>query len=78
MKLAVRREPGHIPGSGFHYMLFPMPMNANLMEPAFFELMGYIIIDVDEARGLELISEARAALKHQIEVAILTDKASPP
>ncbi len=35
--------------------------------------MGYVIIEVEDARGEELIKEALAALKHQIEVALLTE-----
>ncbi len=75
MKLAVRKEPGIVPGSGFHYMLFPMKMDENGMESEFFRLMGYVIVDVEDARGEELLAQGRAALKHQVEIAYLTDAA---
>lgn len=75
MKLAVKKEPGAIPGSGFHYMTFPMAMGEMGTVPEFFELMGYIIIEVPDERGKELLEQARAALKHQVEIAYIADKA---
>jgi hypothetical protein len=74
MKLAVRKEPGHIPGGGFHYMLFPMKMESDFHAHAF-ALMGYIIVETSEEDGERLLKEARAALKHQCEVALMADAA---
>lgn len=76
MKLAVRKEPGHIPGSGFHYHLFPIEMNGpEGMHELAFKMMGHVIIEVDDERGKELIKDAKLALKHQVEIALLTDAA---
>lgn len=72
MKLAVRKEPGIIPGSGFHYMLHPMAM-ATDQEAAIFEMIGHTILDVDDDMGKRLLESARLALAHQVEVATLTE-----
>jgi hypothetical protein len=74
MKLAVKKEPGIIPGSGFHYMLHPMAMQSD-QEAAVFELMGHIILDVSEDQGKPYLEEARKALNHQVKIAFLTDAA---
>jgi hypothetical protein len=75
MKLAVRKEPGYIPGSGFHYMLFCVHPMEDEMESAVFARMGHIIIDVPDEDGQRMMNEARAALKHQMEIAYLADAA---
>lgn len=72
IKLAVRKEEGSIRGGGFNYFLHPLKMD-NDASAEIFRLMGYIIVEVGETRGEELIVQARAALHHQIEVAWLTD-----
>lgn len=72
MKLAIRKEPGFIPGSGFHYMLHPLPMKSNT-EAALFQMTGHIVIEVSEDDGNRLIAQGTSALNHQIEIAILTD-----
>lgn len=74
MKLAVRKEPGSVPGGGFHYMLFPMKMESDA-QCEIFKLMGHIIIEVAEEIGEALLQAAIAALNHQIQVAVLTDAA---
>lgn len=73
MKLAVRKEPGIIPGTGFHYMLFPMAMT-NDFEVESFALMGHVIIEVPPDQGKKLLEEGRKALAHQIEIAKITDQ----
>lgn len=73
MKLAVRKEPGIIPGSGFHYMLFPMEMK-DAFEVESFALMGHVIIEVPPDQGKKLLEEGRKALVHQIEIAKITDQ----
>lgn len=72
IKLAVRKEPGIIPGSGFHYMLFPMAMQHDF-EAACFQQMGYIVIEVPETEGKALLEAGRAALRHQMEIAVIAD-----
>jgi len=72
MKLAVKKEPGFIPGGGFHYMMHPMKFESD-QQAAVYELMGYNIVTVDEATGERLLEQARAALSHQVEVAYLTE-----
>ncbi len=74
MKLAVRKEEGSIPGAGFHYNLHPIEMR-NDLETEIFQRMGYIIIEVPEKKGAQLIKAACAALSHQIEVAVFADAA---
>lgn len=72
MKLAVRKEEGSIPGGGFHYMLHPLAMNSEF-ECAVFAQMGYIIFEVPDDKGAQLIKAACAALSHQLEVAVFAD-----
>lgn len=74
IKLAVNKMPGHIPGGGFHYLLHPIAMMSD-QEAEIFKLMGYVIIEVPGEKATELLKEANAALKHQVEVAILTEQA---
>ncbi len=74
MTLAVRKEPTSVPGGGFHYALHPIAVESGA-QAAVFELMGYIIIEVDEAVGERLLRHAISALEHQIEVAVLAEKA---
>lgn len=73
MKLAVRKEPGSIPGSGFHYMLHPFIMQSDV-EAAIFDSMGYHIIEVETDKGERLLKQAQAALNHQIEIAVITEQ----
>lgn len=73
MKLAVRKEPGAIPGSGFHYMLVPKILEES--EVPIWEQMGHIVIEVQEHHGQRLLLQAGAALHHQMEVAFLTEDA---
>jgi len=73
VKLAVRKEQGSVPGGGFHYMLHPLKMNT-AVEAALFELMGYVIIQVDPELASKLLLEAREALNHQVRVAVLTEE----
>lgn len=73
MKLAVKKEPGIIPGSGFHYMLFPNKME-NDFEVEAFSLMGHVIIEVPNDQGEKLLAAGRKALMHQIEIAKITDQ----
>lgn len=73
MKLAVRKEPGHIPGSGFHYHLMPFKIETDA-QATIYEHMGLISIEVPDEVGLRLLKEAAAALLHQVEIAILAEK----
>lgn len=68
MKLAVKKEPGRVPGTGYNYFLFPMIPDLN-----FLELMGYIIIEVPVVVGERLLKEAGEALRHQCEIAVYAD-----
>ncbi len=74
MLVAVRKEEGSIPGTGFHYLMYPIKFT-NEMEPKFFELMGYIVFEVNDELGEELLRQARAALSHQVQVAHLCEGA---
>ncbi len=75
IEIAVKKEPGHLPGGGFHYMTFPMAMGEHGMDARAFRMMGYIIVEVDKSVGLRLLEQARAALQHQLEIAVLADAA---
>ncbi len=55
-------------------MLHPMEI-ASAPECAFYEQIGYVVIEVPQAIGVKLLEEARAALQHQCHVAILTEAA---
>jgi len=75
MKLAVMKDSsGKFPMGGFHYNVIPMAMQDDLSIWTY-EKMGHIIIEVDDETGKRLLKEAGAALRHQVEVAILTDAA---
>ncbi len=75
MKLAVMKQEGSIPGGGFHYMLMPRLDRENEEKAAeLWGMMGHVIIDVPAEVGERLLSEAGAALRHQCEVAVLTEK----
>lgn len=71
MRLAVRIEEGRIPGGGYHYMLHPMEVSD--AEAPLWAGMGYVLTEVDEARGRRLLQEAGAAIRHQVEIAVLVD-----
>lgn len=74
MKLAVRKDTsGTVPMGGYYYMLHPFEMESVFQEKTF-KQMGHLIIEVDDKEGARLLKEAAAALNHQIEVAILTEK----
>ena len=76
MRLAVRKEEGRIPGGGFHYLLHPLEV-APGQEEKIYASIGYNIVDVPDATGARLLSEACAALRHQMEVAHLIDGPEP-
>lgn len=76
VKLAVMKAQGEIVGAGFHYMVFPQPMDADPelhLHSDIFALMGWIIIEVEAEKAERILDDARAALKHQIEVAHLCE-----
>lgn len=76
MKLAVKKDGGELQGlGGYHYMLHPIPMDD--MQAELFSLMGYKIIEIEDAKGTRLVAEAVAALRHQVEVAYLVDGRMP-
>jgi hypothetical protein len=72
MKLAVRKEPGTVPGGGFHYMLHLMAMESDA-QAAVFEMIGYQITEVGDDEGARLLRDAGKALFHQVEVAWLVE-----
>ena len=74
MKLAVMKAEGHIPGGGYHYMLHPIALKDDF-EADVFKMIGYVILEVTDADGEKLLKEAREALMHQCQVAVLTEKA---
>jgi vacuolar-type H+-ATPase subunit F/Vma7 len=73
VKLAVMKAPGHVPGGGYHYMLYPAAQDDD--HASMFSLMGYTIIEASQADATRLIAASAAALKHQCEVAVLTEGA---
>lgn len=73
MKLAIRKEEGSIPMGGYHYNLVPLKFESD-REASLWGLLGYIIIEVTEEEGLRLLREAGAALRHQVEVAFITER----
>jgi hypothetical protein len=75
MKLAVMKdESSRVPGGGYHYNLHPFEMRDEF-ECKVYQQMGYIIIEVEDLRGKELIKQAKDALNHQVNVAVLADAA---
>lgn len=74
MKLAIRKDPGSIPGAGFHYFLHPIKMSTD-WDAGVYEQMGNIIVEVDDKEGERLIAEAENALLHQCEIAHIADRA---
>ena len=75
MKLAVRKDTsGTVPLGGYYYSLHPIKLRDDF-EANTYELMGYIIITVEDSRGEELLKEAREALNHQINVSVLAEDA---
>lgn len=74
MKLAVKKDAGEMQGmGGYHYMLHPFPMKDDCEASMYFS-MGYAIVEVPDAEGERLVTQAKAALAHQMEVAILTER----
>lgn len=73
MILAVRKEEGSVPGGGFHYMLHPMEITPQ--ERPIWELMRYVVFEVEEEKGKRLLDGARKALANQMEVALATELA---
>ncbi len=74
MEIAVRKEEGSIPGTGYHYLMHPIKFE-NEFQAACYEQMGYVVFDVADTLGEELLVQARQALCHQIQVAHLCEKA---
>jgi len=72
MRLAIKRECGHIPLSGYHYQLHAFPIRCN-EEAAAFSCLGYMIAEVEELRGERLLDEARHALTLQAELMLLDE-----
>jgi len=73
MKLGVMKMPGHIPGAGYHYKLFPKALSER--ECVIWAQMGYIIIDVqNETQADRLLEEAQLSLRHEVEIAALVEK----
>jgi hypothetical protein len=77
MKLAINKEEGRILEDGFRYSLFPKVMD-NLIESAMLQEMGYILIEVTDEKGNQLLKQARLALMHQVEISILTEESLKP
>lgn len=76
MKLAVKKDGGELQGlGGYHYMLQPFELD-DFQEKAY-RMMRHVIIDVDYATGLRLLEDARNAMRHQVEVAILCEGVTP-
>lgn len=80
VKLALSRLPGHIPGGGFHYKLFPMAMDdpTTHCHSEIFALMGYTILEVGKVQAEKMLEAARASLQHEVEVAYMFEKAQKP
>lgn len=73
VKLAVRKDEGSVPGGGYHYCLFPKVIE-NDVEAQMFRMMGFILIEVPNDQADRLLAEAGAALRHQVEIAVLAEK----
>lgn len=73
VKLIVKKEEGSIPGAGFHYMLIPI-LTDNEAELMIWEQMGHIIIEVPKTTSDRLLHESGISLRHQVEVAVFTEK----
>lgn len=72
--LAVRKDQGSVIGGGFHYMLHPIELKDEF-EAECFQMMGHDVFLVKKSIGERLLKSAREALRHQIEVATLTEQA---
>ena len=53
-------------------MLHPIRLESEA-HAEIFKLMGYCVIEVGDERGEQLLRDACAALKHQVEIAYLVD-----
>lgn len=74
MKLAVVKDiSGSNPMGGFHYLLMPVMLTDQ--SAPLWEGMGHTIIEVEEEHGKRLLQAAGAALQHQMEIAVLTERA---
>lgn len=74
MKLALEKMPGHIPFGGDHYFLHPVKLDD--AEAEMYKIMGKQIIEVADDHGERLLKESGAALRHQVEIAFLYEKAA--
>jgi hypothetical protein len=72
MRLAIKREAGEIPLSGYYYALHPFVIRCD-EEAVAFTSIGYTIIEIDERRGERLLDEARNALALQAELLMLDE-----
>ncbi len=79
MKLAVKKDGGEMQGlGGYHYILMPIRFGQPGMEwmaPEVWEMMGHTIIEVEDEVGERLLKQSADALRHQYEVAVLTEAA---
>jgi hypothetical protein len=72
VKIAVRKTESIYPNN-FHYNVLPIPIESEELA-ASFELMGNIILEVDDDNGKRIMQQAKDALAHEVEVAILTER----
>lgn len=73
MLLAIKKDSHtSVPLGGFCYQLATFPMDSE-KHAAVWRLMGWQIVEVDEATGHRLLIEASQALRHQVEIAWLVD-----
>ena len=72
MRIAVKKDEGSVPGGVFHYMLHPNAM-ATDGEAAIFHAIGYHVLSVNNLTGERLLKEARETMRHQVEIAYLTE-----
>lgn len=70
--VAIRKDEGSIPGSGFHYMMMPMKMESPFQAYTY-SRMGFKILELEDDIAERLLKESNAALVHQIEVANFTE-----
>lgn len=75
MKIAIRKDTlGSVPMGGFIYMTHPIAMKDE-NEASTFALMGYIIAEVEDKLGQDILNDAFKALNHQVNIAVIAENA---
>jgi hypothetical protein len=72
--IAIKREPGRIPESGFYHVLYPIPVESDAQAHSLV-MNGYKIIDLDPRIAENLLREACVAHNHQVHLAAIIEEA---